>query len=107
MGEHLLLKWGTIKGWCFESEATLAAARRYAEAGAVSAGAMSQNDTPEQKQALCDIIDAIEGPIQNDWSGEMMTKEQAKEYVLTYGQPKAEAIAKATNPLPQDEEKGS
>ena len=85
MSEHLLLKWGTIKGWSFESEATLAAARRYSEAGKVSASAMSQHDTFEQKQALCDIIDALDGPIQNDWSGEMMTKEEAKNYVLTYG----------------------
>jgi hypothetical protein len=85
MAEHLLLKWGTLKGWKLESEAALAAFDRYAEAG-VSMSATAQQDTPEQKQALCDIIDAIDGPIINDWSGEEMTKDEAKKYILEYGQ---------------------
>lgn len=85
--EYLLLKWGTMKGWNLgENEAARAAAKRYNEAGSVSMSAMAQHDTPEQKQALCDIIDAINGPIQNDWTGEQMTKDEAKKYVLEYGQ---------------------
>lgn len=83
-GEYLLLKWGTFKGWKLESDASLAAANRYIEAGKVSASAMMQHDTPEQKQALCDLIDVIDGPITNDWSGEEMTKDEAKKYVLEY-----------------------
>lgn len=82
--EYLLLKWGTLKGWNLQSEASLAAAKAYANAGSVSASAMSQHDTPEQKQALCDLIDAVDGPIQNDWSGEMMSKDEAKQYVMEY-----------------------
>lgn len=85
MTDSLLLKWGTLKGWDLESEAALAAMQKYAETGQHSYGAMQQRDTPEQKQALCDLIDAIDGEIQNDWSGEMMTKEQAKAYVMEYG----------------------
>jgi len=81
--EYLLLKWGTLKGWNIQSEAALAAAKRYAEGG-VSMSAMAQQDTPEQKQALCDLIDAIDGPITNDWSGETMSKDEAKAYVLEY-----------------------
>lgn len=85
MSEHLLLKWGTLKGWNLTgNEAACAALRRYHEAP-VSFGAMQQSDTPGQKQAICDIIDAVNGPIQNDWSGDMMTKEEAKRYVLDYG----------------------
>jgi hypothetical protein len=85
MSEHLLLKWGTLKGWDLgENEAALAAARRYDEQP-VSAGCMSQHDTPAQKRALCDMIDAINGPIHNDWTGEEMTKDEAKKYVLEYG----------------------
>lgn len=82
-GEYLLLKWGTLKGWNLESDASFAAAQRYMDGG-VSMSAMAQRDTPEQKQALCDLIDAIDGPITNDWSGEDLSKEDAKKYVLEY-----------------------
>lgn len=83
--QHLLLKWGTLKGWNVAgNEAAIDAFKRYAEAG-MSPGTMQQRDTPDQKQALCDLIDAIDGPIQNDWTGEMMTKDEAKKYVLEYG----------------------
>lgn len=85
MSEHLLLKWGTLKGWRIESVESRAAAQRYVDAGTVSAGAMAQRDTPGQKAALCDLIEAIDGPITNDWSGEEMTKDEAKRYVLEYG----------------------
>lgn len=81
--EHLLLKWGTLKGWYVKSDASTAALQRYADEG-MAMGAMQQHDTPSQKQALCDLIDAIDGPITNDWSGETMTKDEAKKYVTEY-----------------------
>lgn len=81
--EHLLLKWGTLKGWKVESDAALTAFRKYADGG-MSAGAMQQRDTQEQRQALCELIDAINGRITNDWTGEDMTKDEAKKYVLEY-----------------------
>lgn len=84
MAEHLLLKWGTLKDWKVESDAGMAALQKYFDDD-VSLSAMMQHDTDGQKQALCELIDAIDGPIQNDWSGEMMTKEDAKKYVLEYG----------------------
>ncbi|MBD3732806.1 MAG: hypothetical protein IE934_08830 [Sphingopyxis sp.] len=84
MTEHLLLKWGTLKGWDLgDNQNAIAAAKRY-EAGGMSASAMAQRDSVDQKQALCDLIDAINGPITNDWSGEAMTKDEAKKYVLEY-----------------------
>lgn len=85
MSEYLLLKWGTLKGWSVASEASKAALKAYFESGDVAAGAMQQRDTDAQKQALCDLIDALDGEITNDWSGETMTKAQAKKYVLDYG----------------------
>ena len=85
MTESLLLKWGTLKGWDLKSDASVAAMRKYHEAGPVSMSAMSQRDNAAQKAALCELIDAIDGPITNDWSGEDMTKEEAKKYVLEYG----------------------
>lgn len=88
MTESLKLKWGTLKGWEIESEANLATMEKYLNAGAAM-GAMQQQDTPEQKQLICDLIDGIDGEIWNDWDGVVMTKEAAKNYVNNYGKPKA------------------
>ncbi len=84
MTESLLLKWGTLKGWDLETDASKAAMRKYAE-GPTSMSAMMQRDTSAQKEALCELIDALDGEIQNDWTGEMMTKDEAKAYVRDYG----------------------
>lgn len=84
MSEHLLLKWGTLKGWEVETDKSREALKRYMDDG-MCASAMLQKDTQGQKQALCDLIDAIDGEITNDWSGETLSKEKAKEYVLEYG----------------------
>ena len=86
MSDTLILKWGTLKGWDLKSEAALSALDRYAKGGDVSMSAMAQRDNAEQKQALCDLIDAVDGTIENDWTGDTMSKAEAKEYVLTYGQ---------------------
>lgn len=85
MTDTLILKWGTLKGWDLNSDAAKEALRKYGEIGEHAAGAMQQRDTSEQKQALCDLIDAVDGTIENDWTGDTMTKAEAKEYVLTYG----------------------
>jgi len=84
MSEHLTLKWGTLKGWDLESDASMAALRKYVEGGEVSMSCMAQHDTDAQKQALCELIDAVDGEIVNDWSGEPMTKEDAKKYVMEW-----------------------
>lgn len=81
--DRLKLKWGTLKGWDLKSEKAVAAAQKYADFG-ISLSAMAQQDSTEQKHALCDLIDAIDGEIQNDWSGEIMTKDEAKSYVMNY-----------------------
>lgn len=84
MGEHLLLKWGTLKGWDFsENEEAQTLMEKFLEGGMSMSAAMQRN-TPEQDKILCDIIDATKGEITNDWSGETLTKEQAKDYVINY-----------------------
>lgn len=88
MSEHLLLKWGTLKGWNVETDKSRAALQRYFDGGVCMSAAM-QDDTADQKQALCDLIDAIDGEVQNDWSGEMLTKDAAKKYVMEYRHQKA------------------
>ena len=84
-GEYLRLKWGTLKAWNITSEKGLEALKHYAEEP-IAMGAMQQRDTDAQKQAICDLIDALDGPITNDWTGEDLSKEEAKKYVLEYGQ---------------------
>lgn len=88
MAEHLTLKWGTLKGWDFtENEAAKALLQEYSDIGC-AAGAIQQRDTPRQKEIICELIDACNGPIHNDWTGEDMSKDEAKRYVFEYGQPK-------------------
>jgi hypothetical protein len=82
--DYLLLKWGTLKGWNFTSERGIDLLKQYSALGS-SASAMMQKDTPEQKEIICQLIDECNGSIQNDWTGEYMTKEEAKHYVREYG----------------------
>lgn len=84
MSEHLLLKWGALKGWRVESPEAYAALNDYADFGMSHSVAM-QRPEQEQREALCKLIDVIDGPIINDWTDEDMTKDQAKSYVLDYG----------------------
>jgi hypothetical protein len=82
---HLTLKWGTLKSWNFEGiEEAIPLFKRYGEIGS-SFGAAQQNDTPEQKEIICKLIDLVPGEIYLDWSGEYVSKEEAKKYVMEYG----------------------
>lgn len=81
--EYLLLKWGTLKGWQVETPECKKILAEYCDLG-MSAGAMQQVDTPEHKALICKLIDMIDGPITNDWTGEDMSKEAAKKYVMEY-----------------------
>lgn len=85
--QYLLFKWGTLKGWNVEgNEKALAALKRYHEEP-VQFSVMTQHDTAQQTEALCDAIDAMpdDATLQSDWSGEMFTKESAKKYLREYG----------------------
>lgn len=83
MSEHLLLKWGSLKGWELESDASIAALEKFHE-DPVSWSAAMQRNTDHQVEALCELIDALDGEITNDWSGKTMTKDEAKKYVREY-----------------------
>lgn len=92
--ESLTLKWGTLKAWKFCQPTTRELLQRYEEIG-MSWGAMQQQDTPEQKQLICDLIDAGDfDTVYLDWDGEHVSKERAKEYVMNYGK-KAAALPPA------------
>lgn len=83
--DYLLLKWGTLKGWCFKnSPEAFEAYKEYNSLGE-SMSAMAQKDTPRQKELILIMIDKVNGPISNDWTGEdYVDREQAKKYILEY-----------------------
>lgn len=78
--DHLLLKWGTWKSWNSDNKEIQKLIKKHDDLG-LSLSAMSQKETDEQKEILCEIIDLIDGVIQNDWSGVYYTKSQAKDYI--------------------------
>lgn len=84
--DYLLLKWGTLKGWCFKnSPEAFEAYKEYVELGSCLS-AMAQKDTPRQKELVCIMIDKVNGPVSNDWSGETYEdRAKAKQYVMEYG----------------------
>ena len=81
--QTLLLKWGTLKGWeNISSEKCKDLLKKYHDIGASMSCAM-QKDTTEQKQIICDLIDAVD-EVSNDWTGKKMSKAEAKKYVMEY-----------------------
>lgn len=84
--QSLTLKWGTLKGWSglVGNEAAEAAWHKY-HAEPTSMSCAMQHDTDTQKEALCELIDAVDGEIWNDWDGKVMSKDEAKAYVRGYG----------------------
>lgn len=85
--DYLLLKWGTIKGYCMkQNPKAFKMLDKFYEDGEIMSVALDRPDEKRRK-ILCKIIDAFEGPITNDWTGETYkTKEQAKKYVMEYNQ---------------------
>jgi len=80
----LTLKWGTLKSWNFDSEKGKALLKEYREIGS-SISVMHQNDTPRQKEIICELIDECdEDVIYLDWDGKYVSKQEAKEYVMNY-----------------------
>ena len=82
--ETLTLKWRTVKGWKGLKENSVVALQKWCDLG-TSYGAMTQARTIDHQVAICEAIDVISGnggTIWNDWEGEIMTAEQAKDYVM-------------------------
>lgn len=83
MAEELTLKWGSVKGWSNLSESSVELLKEYYKDG-VPMSAMMDHPTEERIEILCRLIDNIDGTIWNDWDGVVMTKDEAKDYVLNY-----------------------
>lgn len=82
--DYVTLKWGTLKAWKIQNPETFALLQEYFGEG-VSASAMAQRDSSIQKKLLCDIIEQIGNPVYMDWDGEYVSVEDAKKYVMEYG----------------------
>lgn len=83
--DHITLKWGTLKSWNLHSEKGQGLLKQYFALGA-SMSAMLQEDTQEQKDLICQMIDECNADaICLDWEGKDVSKEEAKKYVLEYG----------------------
>ncbi len=86
MADYISLKWGTLKSWNFNTDEQRDLLKRYVELGS-SMSAMSQRDTPEQKEIICRLIDLCDAPtICLEWDGTDASKDEAKRYVMEYGQ---------------------
>ena len=84
--DHISLKWGTLKSWHLTSEKGQELLRKYYALGS-SISAMSQRDTPEQKDLICQMIDECgTDDIWLDWDGKQVSKDEAKKYVMEYGE---------------------
>lgn len=80
----LTLKWGVLKGYEGALDGTPfgAAIDKYYACG-VTLSVASQPKTPGHDEALYEAIDHAD-VIWNDWTGEAMTKDEAKAYVRNY-----------------------
>lgn len=85
MTDHISLKWGTLKSWKVSGDECMDILKKWAAIG-YSHSAMTQNDTPEQKQLICDLIDKANiETVYLDWDNIDVSKEDAKKYVMNYG----------------------
>lgn len=82
--ENLLLKWGTVKGWSNLTEKSVEILERYFS-DKPHLSCMQDRPNEDKKKILCDLIDQLDGDIENDWTGDMMNKDDAKKYIMEYG----------------------
>ena len=72
--DYLLLKWGTLKSWRVSSPKAQEALQEFFDLG-VPASILCHHPTDRQKELLCIVIDECNGDIQEDWGGEMLSKQ--------------------------------
>jgi hypothetical protein len=87
MKNKLTLKWGTLKAWGFSgSDGGKRLLKEYHEIGA-SESVMLQNDTPRQKEIICELIDLCDdGTVYLDWDGKYVSNAEAKNYIMNYNE---------------------
>jgi hypothetical protein len=82
--DYITLKWGTFKSYKLTNPALKNLIDEFNKEGGLAMSLMSQKNTQRQKEIICEMIDIIGKPVYNDWSGEKMSVEEAKKYVMEY-----------------------
>lgn len=86
MKDKITLKWGTLKSWNVSTPDVLDLIKKYIDLETCGS-AMYQNDTPEQKRLICEIIDKSNcSSIYLDWDSTYVSKDKAKKYVMKFSQ---------------------
>jgi hypothetical protein len=87
ISERLCLKFGALKSWNIDPEGDAAPIMsEYLDHFLDFRGQVS---SPEQREMLCKLIDAVSTEtIVGDWDGKLMSKDEAKEYVMNYSKEK-------------------
>lgn len=80
--DYVTLKWGTLKSWKLSNPKLEPLIEEYDQEGGICLSAM--NDTPRQKEIICEIIEVIGKPVYNNCSGEYLSVDEAKKYVMEY-----------------------
>jgi len=83
--DYIELKWGTLKAYRLTSPAFEPLIEECNREGGMSMSAMAQRDTPRQKEIICQMIEMIGKPVYLHWDGEYVSVEEAKKYVMEYG----------------------
>jgi hypothetical protein len=84
--EYLTLKWGSLKSWNFNSDEAKSLLEEYFERG-VSMSAAFHHDDDRQKEIVIELIDIGDfDTVYLDWDATEVTKQEAKDYVINYGQ---------------------
>lgn len=79
--DYIKLKWGTLKECNLHSKKGIELLDKYFSLGS-SAGAITQSDTSEQKELICQMIDECNSnTIFLEWDDKDVSKEEAKKYV--------------------------
>ena len=80
----ITLKWGTLKGWDFEgNDHAIKLLQEYKKIGS-SMSVATQEDTPRQKEIICELIDLCDEEPYLDWDGKHVSKAEGKKYVMEY-----------------------
>ena len=82
---YLLLKWGTLKGWSVP-DGCMGLLKDALDGAPMSV--MCDRPDENRKDAMCKLIDKMSehgATFQNKWSGDMLTADEAKEYLTNYG----------------------
>lgn len=77
---------GSLKAWEIHNPETFELLKQWHALGSCGS-AIAHRDTPEQKELICKIIDAVDcDEIYLSWNAQYVSKEKAKEYVMTFGE---------------------